>query len=160
MISGWPPPSPERPRNCLERALLIRVRLSCLSNIKRGIKMDADTGSGMGIVGLLISLAFIVLMVVSAWKVYTKAGQPGWAVLIPIYNIIVLFKIAGKPWWWIFGFLVPILNFVVIILVLVALARVFGKGGGFAIGLLFLPFIFYPILAFGDAKYKRPPAPA
>jgi hypothetical protein len=121
--------------------------------------MDANNGSGMGMVGLLIWLAFVALMIVSAWKVYTKAGQPGWAAIIPIYNIIVLLKIAGKPWWWIFGFLVPLLNFVVMIVLSVSLARVFGKGIGFALGLIFLSFIFYPILAFGDATYTAPPAP-
>ena len=122
--------------------------------------MDVEDGSGMGIVGILISLAFIALMIASAWKVYTKAGQPGWAAIIPIYNVIVLLKIVGKPWWWILGFLIPFVNFVVMILIAVSLAKVFGKGGGFAVGLILLSFIFYPILAFGDATYTAPPPPA
>lgn len=121
--------------------------------------MDADSG-GMGIVGVLFTVAFIALMIVSAWKVFTKAGQPGWAAIVPIYNFIVLLKIAGKPWWWIIGMLIPFLNFVVLILVAVSLAKVFGKGIGFAIGLILLSFVFYPILAFGDATYTAPPAPA
>ena len=122
--------------------------------------MDAGDGSEIGIVGMLIGLAFIVLMVASVWKIFTKAGQPGWAAIIPIYNVIVLLKIIGKPWWWILGFLIPIVNFIVMILMAVGLAKVFGKGTGFAIGLILLGFIFYPMLAFGDATYTAPPAPA
>lgn len=107
----------------------------------------------------LILLLVLVLLVVSIWKVFTKAGQPGWASLVPIYNVVVLLKIAGKPWWWIFGLLVPLLNLAVIILTYVALAKTFGKDVGFALGLVFLSFIFFPLLAFSDATYT-PPAPA
>ncbi len=122
--------------------------------------MEAGDGSEIGIVGMLIGLAFIVLMIASAWKIFTKAGQPGWAAIIPIYNVIVLLKIIGKPWWWIIGLLIPFVNFVVMILMAVGLAKVFGKGIGFAIGLILLSFIFYPMLAFGDAIYTAPPEPA
>ena len=122
--------------------------------------MEPGDGSGIGIVGMLIGLAFIVLMIASIWKVFTKAGQPGWAAIIPIYNVIVLLKIIGKPWCWILGFLIPLVNFIVMILMAVGLAKVFGKGIGFAVGLILLGFIFYPILAFGDATYTAPPEPA
>lgn len=122
--------------------------------------MDANDGSGMGIAGLLIGLAFIALMIASVWKVFTKAGQPGWAAIIPIYNFFVLLQIIGKPWWWFIGLLIPFVNFIVMILIAVELAKVFGKGIGFAIGLILLSFIFYPILAFGDATYTAPPPPA
>jgi len=118
--------------------------------------MEANDGSGMGIVGTVIMLAFIGLMIASMWKVYTKAGQPGWAAIIPIYNIIVLLKIVGKPWWWVIGFLIPFVNFILMIVISVLLAKSFGKGIGFAIGLILLGFIFYPILAFGDATYTPP----
>ena len=74
--------------------------------------------------------------------------------LIPIYNLIVLVKIAGKPIWWFILFFIPIANIVVAILVPIALAEKFGKGVGFGIGLILLGFIFYPILAFGDAQYQ------
>ena len=103
---------------------------------------------------LLIELAVIVLVVVAMWKVYEKADKPGWAAIIPIYNIWVLLEIAGKPGWWLILFLIPLVNLVVAIITLVALAAKFGKGAGFAIGLIFLPFIFYPILGFGDAQYS------
>ena len=123
---------------------------------------DADGAlfAGMGVIGFVIWLAVMVFFIYCGWKIYTKAGQPGWAVIIPIYNIIVMLKIIGKPWWWIFGFLIPFVNFLVMILLAVNLAKVFGKGTGFAIGLILLSFIFYPILAFGDATYTAPPEPA
>jgi len=121
--------------------------------------MGSDSG-GAGIIVGLIWVAIIVLMIVSAWKVFTKAGQPGWAAIIPIYNIVVLLKIVGKPLWWIVGLIIPIVNFVVLVLVMLALAKAFGKGVGFAIGLMLLGFVFMPILAFSDAKYTAPAADA
>jgi len=92
-------------------------------------------------------------MIASMWKIFTKAGKPGWAAIIPIYNLIVLLEIAGKPLWWFILMLIPFVNIVVFIMVLVSIARNFGKGVGFAIGMLLLPFIFYPMLGFGDARY-------
>lgn len=89
-------------------------------------------------------------------EVFTKAGQPGWAAIIPIYNFWILLKIAGKPGWWIVLLFVPLVNFVVIFMISIAIARNFGKGVGFGIGLVFLSFIFYPILAFTDATYTAP----
>ena len=101
----------------------------------------------------LIWLAVVVFLVASMWTVFTKAGQPGWACLVPFYNIIVLLKIAGKPGWWLLLFLIPVVNLIIAIITYIALAANFGKGTGFAIGLVFLPIVFIPILAFGDAKY-------
>ena len=103
-------------------------------------------------------LAIMAVMIASAWKVFVKAGEPGWAALIPIYNAIVLLKICGKPAWWIALFLIPIVNIVAGIMVYISLAKCFGKDTGFAIGLIFLGFIFFPILAFGDARYLGPSA--
>ena len=103
-------------------------------------------------------LAFIVLMIASLWKVFLKAGKPGWACIIPIYNVVVLLEIVGKPIWWIILYLIPLVNIIVIIIIYVALAKAFGKGVGFALGLIILPFIFYPILGFGDATYTKPAA--
>lgn len=122
--------------------------------------MEAETAGSIGAMGLLFSLAFIALMIASLWKVFTKAGQPGWASIIPIYNFIVILQIIGKPWWWIIGMIIPFVNFVVFIMLAIELARVFGKGIGYAIGLILLPFVFYPMLAFGDATYRRPLVPA
>jgi hypothetical protein len=108
---------------------------------------------GIGAVPLIIGLAVLVLWVASMWKVFTKAGKPGWAAIIPIYNVIVLLEIAGKPGWWIVLYLIPVVSLIVSIIVLVSLANNFGKGVGFALGILFLPVIFLPILAFGSARY-------
>lgn len=102
---------------------------------------------------ILIMLAFALFMIVSYWKVFEKAGQPGWGVLIPIYNILLLLKIAGKPGWWILLYLIPLVNIVIGIIVCIDIAKNFGKDAGFGIGLAFLGFIFYPILAFGSAQY-------
>ena len=98
----------------------------------------------------------VVIMVAAMWQMFAKAGQPGWAAIIPIYNYIVMLRIIGKPWWWILLFLIPLLNIVIGIMVVLELAKSFGKGTGFAIGLLFLGFIFYPILGFGSARYVGP----
>ncbi len=108
---------------------------------------------------VLIYLAVIALMIASMWTVFTKAGQPGWAALIPFYNTYILLVIAGKPGWWLVLMLIPFINIIFAILALCGLANAFGKGGGFVVGLIFLPIIFLPILAFGDATYT-PPASA
>lgn len=102
----------------------------------------------------LFVFAIVAFFIVVQWKIYTKAGKPGWAVLIPIYNTIVLLDIVKKEWWWIFLFMIPIVNIVIAIIVYVELAKVFGKPGSFAVGLLLLPIVFFPILAFGSAKYE------
>ena len=108
----------------------------------------------MDTVYLLCGLAIIVVVVAGVWKTFTKAGQPGWACLIPIYNVWVMLKIAGKPGWWLLLFLIPVVNLIVGILASVAIAKQFGRGAGFGVGLALLGFIFFPILGFGDARYQ------
>ena len=103
---------------------------------------------------VLFCVAIFVLIIASFWIVFRKAGKPGWACIVPIYNLIVLLEIAGKPLWWILLMLIPLVNIVIAILVAIAVAKNFGKSGGFGIGLAFLPFIFYPVLAWGDAQYR------
>ena len=101
-------------------------------------------------------------MIAAMWKVFDKAGQPGWAAIIPIYNYIVWLQIIGKPWWWVLLLIIPLVNIVFVIIMYVELAKSFGKGTGFAIGLIFLSIVFFPILGFGDARYIGPggrPAP-
>jgi len=102
----------------------------------------------------LISLVALILVIAGLWKMFTKAGKPGWAAIIPIYNVIVLFEIAGRPIWWIIWLLVPVVNLVVMFIVLLDVARKFGKGTGTALGLLFLPFFFFFSLGFGSAQYR------
>lgn len=101
-------------------------------------------------------LALIVLIVAANWKIYQKAGKPGWASIIPIYNIIVLLEIVGKPIWWIFLFLIPLVNIIFGVWVTNLLSKSFGKDEGFTVGLILLGIVFYPILGFGDAKYQGP----
>ena len=113
---------------------------------------------GLFFVGLYLVL--LILVIAGMWKVFVKAGQPGWAILIPIYHIYVFLKIAGKPGWWLLLMLIPLVNIIVGIIAAVAFAQRFGKGGGFVVGLIFLPFIFCPILGFGDAQYSPPIAAA
>ncbi len=95
-----------------------------------------------------------VFMVVTMWILFNKAGQPGWAILIPIYNILVILKIAGKAWWWLFLLMIPIVNIVFMIMVYHGISKNFGKDAGFTIGLILLGIVFFPILAFGAAKYQ------
>ncbi len=106
----------------------------------------------------IISLAICVLIIAAMWKVFTKAGHPGWACLIPIYNIYILCKIAGRPGWWLLLMLIPFVNFIILIVLSIDIAKSFGKGVGFALGLVFLGFIFWPILGFGSAQYHGPSA--
>ena len=111
-------------------------------------------GAIIGLLFVAIYLAIVVVIIAGVWKVFVKAGQPGWAAIIPIYNLIVLLQVAGKPLWWFFLFLIPIVNLVMLILVSIAVAEKFGKGAGFGVGLALLGFIFYPILGFGSAQYQ------
>jgi len=114
---------------------------------------QSDGGGGSAI-GTLFYLAVLVLAIAGCWRVFAKAGQPGWAVLIPIYNFYVLCGIAGRPGWWVILMLVPLVNIIVLAIVSIDVARAFGQGVGFGIGLLLLSFVFYPILGFGSAQYQ------
>ncbi len=128
--------------------------------------MQSDTsggnaaGAGIGIGITIVYLAILVLWVAGMWKVFEKAGEPGWAAIVPIYNMVVLLKIVGRPIWWIILLLIPFVSFIIWIVLCFDVAKRFGKGAGMAIGLAILPFIFFPILAWGDAKYNPAPAMA
>jgi hypothetical protein len=113
---------------------------------------DGGSFTGLFIIGFIV----FVVMVVAGWKIFEKAGKPGWAIIIPIYNIIVLLEIVGRPIWWIILFLIPVVNIVIAVIVYIELAKSFGKSAGFGIGIILLPIVFYPILAFGDAEYTGP----
>ena len=119
-----------------------------------------DVGSIVGFVFLgIFSLAVLVFYIISMWKIFVKAGKPGWAILIPFYNTLVELQILGRPWWFLLLIIfVPVADFVIGIILIFDMARVFGKSIGFGFGLLFLSFIFIPILAFSDAKYIGPTA--
>ena len=108
---------------------------------------------GISVMGLVISLALLALSIVVTWRIFVKAGEKGWASLIPIYNVFVSYKIVWGSGWMMFLMLVPLVNVVFAIMSVFRLAKVFGKGVGFGFGLLFLAPIFMLLLAFGDARY-------
>jgi hypothetical protein len=118
--------------------------------------LDDGMTAAMGVF-FFVYCAIILLIIVSMWKIFTKAGKPGWAAIIPIYNIIVLLEIVGKPVWWVILMLIPLVNFFVLIYVAHLLSKAFGKDIVMTLLLIFLPFIGYPMLAFGDATYGGPP---
>ena len=112
----------------------------------------------MGAIVGLIELAIFIAIIAGFWKVFVKAGRPGWAAIIPIYNVIVLLQIINKPLWWIILFFIPVVNLIAAILVGLAVAKSFGKSDLFGVGLGLLGFIFYPVLGFSDAQYQGAPA--
>jgi len=104
---------------------------------------------------LIIELVLVIIAIIGLWKLFSKAGKPGWASIVPIYNTIVMIDIAGKPLWWIILLFIPVVNIVVSILIIIGMAKNFGRGAGTALGLFFLPVIFILILGFGKAEYNR-----
>lgn len=117
---------------------------------------DGGGGGALALIPMIISLLIALVVIAGIWKTFEKAGKPGWAAIIPIYNIIVLLEIAGKPIWWIILFFIPCVNIIASLLIFIALAKSFGKSEVFGIGLWLLGPIFFPILGFGDAKYVGP----
>jgi len=111
-----------------------------------------------GALGLLFPIFFLLFALVpiaGMWLVYEKAGEPGWAAIIPIYNIYVLLRITDNPWWYLLVILiVPLIGQLLSLKVLYDLAQAFGKGVLYTLGLIFLPFVFFPLLGFGDAQYQ------
>ncbi len=107
-------------------------------------------------VAIIFGLAIGILAIVAMWRVFVKAGKPGWAAIIPIYNYIVMLEIAGRPLWWIFLLLIPFVNIIIVIIVINDISKSFGHGVGFTLGLIFLSVIFWCILAFGPSRYLGP----
>lgn len=102
----------------------------------------------------VIYLVVVVIAIASVWRIFTKAGRPGWAAIIPIYNVIVLLDVAGKPWWWILLMLIPLVNLIILIMVYMDLAKAFGQGTGFGCLLILFAPIMFPVLAFGPYEYQ------
>ena len=99
-------------------------------------------------------IGFVIFVIAGIWKAFEKANQPGWACIVPFYNFYIMAKIGGaKNWWLIF---IPIINIYIVFVIMIAIAKSFGKETGFGIGMVFLGFIFFPILGFGDATYIGP----
>ncbi len=116
-----------------------------------------SSGGPMGTIVMLVWLAICLTVIAGIWRVFTKAGEPGWGVLIPIYNLYLLCRIAQRPGWWLILMFVPVVNLIVGIVLSIDIARHFGKGAGFGVGLAFLGPVFYPILGFGNAEYDSAP---
>lgn len=106
-------------------------------------------GGGLLIVMLVISLVILI----SIWKTFKKAGQPGWATLIPIYNTYVLTQIAKLPAYYILLTFIPVVNIYAMFKINIEIAHNFGKSTGFGIILSLFSWIGYPILGFGNATY-------
>lgn len=118
--------------------------------------MDEQIFGGLLLFLLVPLLLMAIIQIIAMWKVFEKAGQPGWACIIPIYNWYIMIKIVGKPDWWLILFFIPIVNIVYVIWVTNLISKSFGKDEGFTIGLLLLGVIFWPILGFGSARYLGP----
>ena len=104
----------------------------------------------------LVYLALLVLVIAGMWKMFEKAGQPGWGAIVPIYNLYLLLKIAGRPGWWLILMFIPCVGFIIMIVVCLDVAKNFGKDSIYGLGLAFLGFIFFPLLGFGNAVYRPP----
>lgn len=113
-----------------------------------------EVSTGIGLTYLIAGIALFLIIITSFWKVFEKAGVAGWKSLVPIYNLFLLVEISGKPWWWFLLLFIPLVNFIIAILVYIALAERFGKGALFGLGLAFLGFIFFPVLAFDKSSYN------
>ena len=123
----------------------------------QALQESSSSGGGAGIaIAVVIWLAFLAIYVVSLWKIFTKMGQPGWSGIVPILNYVVIARLSGKAWWYGLLPLVPCIGIIFVIILLFDLAQLFGHGGGFTVGLVLLPIIFLPILAFGDSVYQGP----
>lgn len=114
--------------------------------------------AALGLGFFIFSFAISILVIASMWKVFVKAGKPGWAAIIPIYNTYIMIEIVGKPSIWLLWCLIPCVNIVFVIWLTNLISKSFGKDEGFTVGLLLLGVIFWPILGFGGAKYLGPSA--
>lgn len=116
------------------------------------IQMENEFSPGL----IILWLAVVVFIIAAMWKVFEKAGHPGWTSIIPFYNIYIMTKIGGKPGWWVIMFLIPFVNLIFLIWLYNMISKSFGKDEAFTAGLLLLGIVFWPILGFGSAKYLGP----
>lgn len=116
---------------------------------------DSARSEVIGMKLIMIILVCSLLIIVSLWVVFEKGGSSGWICLIPIYNMYVLMQIAGKPGWWAFLTLIPVVGAIAYLLAMLELAEKFGRGALFGVGLVLLPMFFFPLLAFGGSRYEE-----
>jgi hypothetical protein len=121
--------------------------------------LEPDTVATQALIAIaVLSLAFVVFITVCLWRIFTKADKPGWAAIVPFYNLYVLLKIVGRPGWWLVLYIIPVVNIVIGIIVTVDLAKSFRRDTEFAVLVIFLPIVGMPMLAFGSARYVGPVA--
>lgn len=123
--------------------------------VTSGVSTGSSVFAGLLLIIYLVSIIGSLISLIAMWKIFTKAGKPGWAVIVPIYNIVVLFEIIELEWWHVLiALFVPFAVFIYIIIIDIKLAKVFGKGTGFTLLLIFIPVVGQLMLAFGNATYN------
>lgn len=122
------------------------------------ILLDQASNSSSSLIVNIISLVVAVLLIAAYWRIFSKAGQPGWAAIIPVYSTFVLLRVVGRPWWWFIMLLIPVVGIIFAIILVNDLSKSFGHGIGYTLGLLFLSLIFIPVLGFGGSQYAGPVA--
>jgi hypothetical protein len=138
---------PQLPEDAFGEALVNSFFLATSTATTKG-------DESVSLVGLWLGVALLLgLTCAGYWRILTKANEPGWAALIPIYGMVKLLRIGGRSGWWALLAFVPYVGIIADVVQSISLARVFGKGVPFGIGLLLLPFVFAPILGFGSAEY-------
>lgn len=115
--------------------------------------MDSG-GGGLPAAFWVVYFIVIIFLLAVMWKIFAKAGQPGWAAIIPIYNMIVLLQIVNKPLWWFLLMLIPVVNLIIAFVIYIRLGKAFGHSAAFGVGLVLLSIIFFPMLAFENSQYQ------
>jgi hypothetical protein len=128
-----------------------------IANLVLAASRTSGELGGPEIIVVVLVIGLLIFMIAAQWKLFEKAGQPGWAAIVPIYNLYIMCKMIDKSGWWVLMMCLPYIGIIFSIIFEVSwcgrISKDFGRGTGTAIGLFFLPFIFVPILAFGSAKY-------
>jgi hypothetical protein len=133
----------------------MEAQRSAMEAQRSAMPQNKGRAAVLGLKFMLILLVISLLIVVSMWVMFEKAGNSGWKSLVPIYNVYTLIEISGKPGWWVFLLFIPVVGFVFSLLAMLSLAEKFGRSALFGIGLAFLPMFFFPMLAFGGSQYEQ-----
>lgn len=115
----------------------------------------AQTGDTGGMLGFIVSILVLAIVIAGLWKAFEKADEPGWAAIVPLYNLWVMIRISDNDWWWFLLFLIPIVQIIALIKISVDVSEQFGQGLLFGIGLWLVPIVFWPLLGFGGYEYRK-----